>query len=167
VIRRKDLFPRTFVHLIKNSALNFCPKKSSGAEVPDSRLDLCPEEATQMSEKAKASQPIRLYTKAIVLGYRRSHVNQYPQWSLLRLEGVRSKDETDFYLGKRVAYIYRAGKRKAERQGKDATTRIRVIWGRIAKSHGNNGVVRARFRHNLPPKTFGATVRVMLYPSRV
>lgn len=89
-----------------------------------------------------------------------SHVNQHPQWSLLRLEGVVDRSQVDTYLGKRVAYIYRA---QREKNG----SKIRVVWGKICKPHGNGGVVRARFAKNLPPKAQGQTVRVMLYPSRV
>eukprot|EP01123_Difflugia_compressa_P006398 TRINITY_DN185_c0_g1_i2.p1 TRINITY_DN185_c0_g1~~TRINITY_DN185_c0_g1_i2.p1 ORF type:complete len:110 (-),score=13.25 TRINITY_DN185_c0_g1_i2:222-551(-) len=107
------------------------------------------------------SQPIRLYTKGVVLGYRRSKHLQYPQWTLVRIEGVKEKTDTQFYLGKKVAWVYRAGKKN-----KDGSN-IKVMWGKVATSHGNSGVVRCRFRHNLPPSAFGATIRVMMYPSNI
>ncbi|CAB4425374.1 unnamed protein product [Rhizophagus irregularis] len=87
-----------------------------------------------------SGQPVRLYSKGRVLGYKRSKTNQSPNTSLIRIEGVTTKADTQFYLGKRVAYVYRA-KRK-----------IRVIWGRVSRPHGNGGVVKAKFRKNLPPK---------------
>ncbi|CAG8482408.1 6508_t:CDS:2 [Paraglomus brasilianum] len=103
---------------------------------------------------------VRLYAKGRVLGYKRSKVNQSPNTTLVKIEGVTAKEETQFYLGKHIAYVYRA---KREKDG----SKIRIIWGRIARPHGNGGVVKARFRKNLPPKTFGASVRIMMYPSRI
>jgi large subunit ribosomal protein L35Ae len=106
-------------------------------------------------------QPVRLYTKAKVMGYRRSKSNQYPNVTLLKIEGVKTRKDTQFYLGKRVAFLYRA------RRNKYTKNNIRIIWGTICRHHGNTGAVRARFKKNLPPKAVGATVRVMLYPSRI
>ncbi|KAJ3053870.1 hypothetical protein HK097_003203 [Rhizophlyctis rosea] len=105
-------------------------------------------------------RPHRLYAKGRVLGFTRSKRNTKEHTSLLQLEGVRTSEDTQFYLGKRVAYVYRA-KRVID------GSRIRVIWGRITRPHGTSGAVRAKFRSNLPPRSFGAGVRVMLYPSRV
>ena len=110
---------------------------------------------------SRSSQGPRLYVKGIFTGYKRGLRTQQVNTSLLRLENVKSKADTEFYLGKRVAYVYRAAKKNEE------GSRFRVIWGKITRPHGSNGVVRAKFRRNLPPKAIGHAVRVMLYPSRV
>lgn len=56
------------------------------------------------------SQQHRLYSRATITGYRRggpsngSHKNHI---TLMSIEGVHSKEDTEFYAGKRVAYIYK------------------------------------------------------------
>ena len=82
---------------------------------------------------------------------------------MVRIDGVESKKNTDFYLGKRVAYVYRV-KKKTVAKGTKKASKIRVIWGKVTRPHGTSGVVRAKFRHNLPPKAIGATLRVVSCP---
>ncbi|KAI8324823.1 ribosomal protein L35A [Martensiomyces pterosporus] len=105
-------------------------------------------------------QPTRLYSKGRFLGFQRGKRTQHESTALLQLENVNAKEETDFYTGKRVAYLYRAPTAKNG-------SHVRCIWGRITRPHGNSGIVRAKFRHNLPPRAMGASVRVMLYPSNI
>lgn len=109
---------------------------------------------------SSVAAPNRLYVNGKHVSYQRSKRSVNPSCSLIKIEGVESLKDTQFYLGKRVAFVYRAQK---EVRG----TKIRVIWGKVTKAHGNSGVVRANFKKNLPPKTFGSTVRVMLYPSNI
>jgi large subunit ribosomal protein L35Ae len=109
---------------------------------------------------ANKGERVRLYVRATILGYKRSKSNQYPTTSLLQIEGVNTPEEVNWYLGKRLAYVYKA---KTKKNG----SLYRCTWGKVARPHGNSGVVRARFRKNLPPASLGAKVRVFMYPSRI
>ncbi|KAH9921700.1 60S ribosomal protein L33-A-like protein [Epithele typhae] len=102
----------------------------------------------------------RLYSKGRILGHKRSKRNSRPNTSLLQIEGVANKEDAQYYLGKRVAFVYRA---KTEVRG----SKVRVIWGRVTRPHGNSGVVKGKFSSNLPPHSFGASVRVMMFPSNI
>jgi len=48
----------------------------------------------------------RLYSKGRVLGHKRGKRNTRPNTSLIQIEGVSSKEDAQFYLGKvRVAFL--------------------------------------------------------------
>merc|ERR1712046_1313 len=102
----------------------------------------------------------RLYVKGVVAGYKGSQAKQYNHTSLIKIQGVDDTADVKFYEGKKIMYMYRT---KTEKDG----TRFRVMWGKVCCSHGTSGIVRAKFRKNLPPSSLGAPVRIMLFPSRV
>ena len=76
----------------------------------------------------------------------RSKSNQYPNTSLIQIENVNTKEEVAWYCGKRMAYIYKA---KVKKDG----SHYRCIWGKVTRPHGNSGIVRAKFKSNLPPRS--------------
>jgi len=102
----------------------------------------------------------RLYVKGRHLSWQRNKHTVRPKNSLIKIEGVDDVTAANFYLGKKIAYVYKGQK---EIRG----TKIRVIWGKVTRPHGNSGVVRAKFTTPLPSKSFGASVRIMLYPSSI
>lgn len=110
-------------------------------------------------------KPVRLHVKGVHVGYKRNRRNQHEQQSRLQLEGVQDRAATAFYMGKRVAYMYKAP--TAKRNATGQLSKYRVIWGKVIAPHGNGGAVRAKFRTNLPPSSIGKRVRVMLYPSSI
>jgi len=80
----------------------------------------------------------RLYCKGVVLGYKRSQRNQYPSQTRIKIQGVEDRASTAFYLGKRVAYVYRAKRPRKSVGGKK--TKIRVIWAaaEVAETFAEN-----------------------------
>ena len=117
--------------------------------------------------------PCRLYVRGKHVSFTRGKRNSKPNTSLIKIEGCDSPKDAEFYLGKRIAYVYRVQTPRPfcslldineQAQRAIRGSKIRVIWGKVTRSHGNSGVVRAKFRNNLPPKSLGANVRVVSLP---
>lgn len=77
----------------------------------------------------------------------------------MHIENCQEKASAKWYLGKRVAYVYKVKNAKKN-------TRYRCSWGKVINTHGAAGAVRVSFRRNITAHAQGAFVRVMLYPQR-
>ena len=73
----------------------------------------------------------------------RGRRNTYNHTTLVSVNNVSDKESSDFYLGKKIAYVYRA---KVEKAGSN----YRCIWGKVMRRHGSNGVVRCKWARNIP-----------------
>ncbi|KAK2962697.1 putative 60S ribosomal protein L35a [Blattamonas nauphoetae] len=100
----------------------------------------------------------RLHLNGTILSYQRGQRTLHQNFCLVEIDGVSSLNAAKYYLGKTVFYAYKVKKTETNKKG------LRLIRGRIVKTHGNSGAVRVRFTHNLPPTSFGKPVRVQLYP---
>jgi large subunit ribosomal protein L35Ae len=57
--------------------------------------------------------------------------------------------------------VYKASKKDSK------GSKLRAIWGKVTRSHGNSGKVRAQFKRNLPGEALGKELRIMLFPSSI
>ena len=112
----------------------------------------------------------RLFMKATLASFRRGLNHQRKDTAILRVDDVNTKQDAEFYQGKRCCFVYHGYQEKRGVRSAKAPLRrsnTRAIWGRVTKPHGGSGALRAKFATQLPGSALGRRIRVYLYPSKI
>jgi len=83
--------------------------------------------------------------RGIIVNYSGGLGTQKPKEYILRFPGIASVSRAARLIGRKVAWP--VGKHKAQ--------------GKIVALHGNNGLVRARFRKGVPGQALGSPVEII------
>eukprot|EP00811_Abedinium_folium_P013103 NODE_22174_length_719_cov_4.574324.p3 GENE.NODE_22174_length_719_cov_4.574324~~NODE_22174_length_719_cov_4.574324.p3 ORF type:complete len:124 (-),score=36.78 NODE_22174_length_719_cov_4.574324:240-611(-) len=110
----------------------------------------------EKKKQTYTSKP-RLFVSGTVLNYRRSKTNVYPTQTLVKIKNVRTREDAQWYMGKRVMYVNPKSRKNSKAP----------LWGKVIRAHGNNGTVRVKFKKHIVATSFGQTCQVMLYPSQI
>ena len=103
-------------------------KKAKAAEKPAEGKD---------TDRADVKPAAKKADKALILSFRRGRHTQKTNQFLLEIEGADTRAKASQYIGSRVVWTSPG---KLEKK----------IYGKITTTHGNNGVLRARFRADCP-----------------
>ena len=83
--------------------------------------------------------------QGIVVSFRRGRKTFTPRHYIIEVDGVKDKEKAASLVGKSVSWKSPSGK---------------ILIGKIAATHGNNGVVRAIFEIGLPGQAIGSKVEI-------
>ena len=83
--------------------------------------------------------------KAVISNFRQGRHHTYPNHMILVVEGVKTKEEAEKLVDKKVVWTSPAKKE---------------ISGKIASAHGNSGAIRAIFEKGMPGQCLGQEVKL-------
>jgi len=83
--------------------------------------------------------------RGIIVNYRVGPKSQRPKECIIEFPNVKSPREAARLIGRKIAW-------------KDGENKI---VGKIVSTHGNKGLVRARFRKGVPGQALGSSVEVI------
>jgi large subunit ribosomal protein L35Ae len=104
-----------------------------------------PEPKPKPKPKTKASPPVEKIF-GIFVNIRQGMFRQYPHNILIRIPGIESSNSAAKYIGKKVVWRSKSGKK---------------LIGKIVKTHGRNGVLLSRFKKGLPGQAIGSSVEII------
>ena len=84
--------------------------------------------------------------KGIIANYRQGRHTQHTNQFIIKIEGVKTKEDAKKYIGYKVKWTSAGGK---------------VIHGVLTHTHGNSGALRARFEKGLPGQAIGQQVEIV------
>ncbi len=85
--------------------------------------------------------------KGVIVNYRRGRHTFNPYQMIVKIEGIKNREDAEKLIGKIVVWKTPSGKE---------------IKGKITAPHGNKGAVRVRFEKGMPGQAIGAEVEVIL-----
>ena len=83
--------------------------------------------------------------RGVIVNFRRGRKTYTPRHYIIQIDGVDDRKKATALVGKSVSWTSEAGK---------------ILNGKIASAHGNNGVVRAVFEIGLPGQAIGTKVEI-------
>jgi large subunit ribosomal protein L35Ae len=104
-----------------------------------------PKPTPKPKPKAKAPPPVEKIF-GIFVNIRQGMFRQYPHNILIRIPGIDSSNSAAKYIGKKVIWRSKSGKK---------------LVGKIVKTHGRNGVLMSRFKKGLPGQAIGSSVEII------